>query len=436
MLKGHAGAEALVWAADASRLASLGDDGELHIWPIGAAGDRMLVDRRLYAADVDPVRNLLALVSGDDEVMIHASQQLNRDPIRLPRSERCRAAANDRSGLRVLRFDGASGDLWRVGADGRVERWRNDAGRFERLLGVCVDATLAAYAASPAATMLLDVQKRLVRVDGTAARVLDSVPVEGEPVAFQVSPDGRWVVVGTADGHLVLWDLAAQPIARSRWRPHAGEPLCVALDQATGWVLSTYRDGLAAWSNATTPPNTWKGDGNWMESCAAKEGVGLVAASSGRLWRFDRSSRAEPLDFADDQGVAHVGSITTLAIDGPEGILLSGGGMDGQVRLWDMHRRRLAASVFMQGTVTAVAIDELQGNAYLVSEGGLVRRLPLSLSALQSMLRTATSATLTPAERGNFLNEPVETAYAHYVEQERAHRRLPLSVAWRFKIPF
>ena len=139
---------------------------------------------------------------------------------------------------------------------------------------------------------------------------------------------------------------------------------------------------------------------------------------------------------SDRNGVAHIGPLSQMhAVPGTD-FILSGGGIDGQFSVWEGERRRKLATAFMGGTVTALALDTYRWRVYVLGEGGRVAAWPLSIAVAKAQLQAATSANLTPTERSDLLGEQTDEAYRRYSTLEREHKREPLPVDWRFKLPF
>jgi WD40 repeat protein len=111
-----------------------------------------------------------------------------------------------------------------------------------------------------------------------------------------LSPDGRTLATASADGTVILWNVAR--------RTPLGQP------------LSGHR--AAVWSVAFSP------DGRTLASAGAD---GTVI-----LWNVARQApRGPPLR-------GHVGEVTAVAFS-PDGQTLASAGADRTVRLWDVRRR-------------------------------------------------------------------------------------------------
>ncbi|MBO3656691.1 hypothetical protein [Acinetobacter haemolyticus] len=97
---------------------------------------------------------------------------------------------------------------------------------------------------------------------------------------------------------------------------------------------------------------------------------------------------------------------------------------------------KLKKFMIFADSITALPIDYKKHMLYVISENGQIRSFPLRLTNLQMLLKKSTSATLTPSERMNFLNESEDTAYKKYSASEHEYGRIPLPANWYFNLPF
>ncbi|HEY2996902.1 MAG TPA: caspase family protein [Methylomirabilota bacterium] len=159
------------------------------------------------------------------------------------------------------------------------------------------------------------------------------IPQSTAPIAL--SRDGRVLVLGSSDGALRLWDLAAGGQVRTL-RGHTGGVTSVAVS----------------------------GDGLWLASSADEIGVATGKYDPVvRLWSAQDGRLAREL-------AGHVDGVLAVAFT-PDGRVLASGGRDKTVRLWDTATgRTLHALRGHAGEVTALAISP--DGRILASGGGLV----------------------------------------------------------------
>jgi len=445
-LRGHAGAAQLVWSAKAEAVLSAGDDGDLWLWPRQGPLQhaQAVLQHRLYAAALSPRHRLLALVNGKEQLLLMNADRLDQPPTVLDPPAPCAYAdpvQAERHLDAALAFD-AQGRLWWLRRDGGlslVPGLSAGAGAAALQAGThwCTHAVRARLVPGLPGAVLVDELKRLVVANEAGTRVVGDTSSLQKVTAIGASEGGRWMAAGTQGGDVLRWDLAVRPAtAPVVLQARSGTINCLALDEATGGVLSTLSDGHATWQPASGPVLRWHGDGGQLRSCALAAGVGYAAADSGRLWRLDVRSGGRPQAFESQNGVAHIGPLMQLLPLPGEDLLLTGGGVDGQASLWSLSRRRRLATAFMAGTVVALLPDAGRRRVIAVGEGGRVAAWSMDLQALQDQLQAATNANLTPAERADMLGEPANAAYMNYSARERQQQRQPLPREWQFKLPF
>jgi eukaryotic-like serine/threonine-protein kinase len=73
--------------------------------------------------------------------------------------------------------------------------------------------------------------------------------------SLAISPDGRWLVVGTRSGHLHCWDLRTASLRVATWRGHDKEVFRLAFDPALHTLFSLSKEGeLKRWDVARREP--------------------------------------------------------------------------------------------------------------------------------------------------------------------------------------
>ena len=249
-------------------------------------------------------------------------------------------------------------------------------------------------------------RQRLLRVwDAAGPDLLASLPGhEDEIRCLAVSPDGRLAASAGPQGSLHLWDLERRQHLRV-FKQH--EPVLAIAFAADGRFLCTtnMRGFILRWSvdgeqlqlilGSQAPPIralVVTHDGRWL--------VGGLEDGSIQSWAVEdgKPGRSFP---------GHRASVTSLALSEDDGWLLSGG-MDHHVKLWDFSGARLETS--LEGhleEVRAVAISA-DGRLGLSGGGSLVTRADFSLrlwnlktgrqlEQFQGLTEPVDSVALTPA---------------------------------------
>jgi eukaryotic-like serine/threonine-protein kinase len=236
-------------------------------------------------------------------------------------------------------------------------------GRVERILASPDGHTLAVHNESDSVVMLVDLATE-------RTRRLAQHP--GEIAELVVSPDGKWVASGSADG---LVQLSPTGPGESRaLRGHEGAVYGLAFSRDSRWLLSIASDRTAArlWQVDGDATRTLVGPSNLSSGDLSPDGslvvfshhdgaVTLWSAATGEQVRVlgrhvGEASRAafSPdgrwiVSVGDDGNVfvtevatgaqrtllGYAGSITSLAF-APDSTLIATGGADGEVRLWQI----------------------------------------------------------------------------------------------------
>ena len=170
------------------------------------------------------------------------------------------------------------------------------------------------------------------------------------------SPDGKWLAVGTKDGHISLFDATGQ-IVRDLGGSEA-RITCLAFS-GDGSKLLSGSAGTSAriWNVATgkeivqIPASTEINAVAWL---AFDKKVALAGASPLiHIFQLPEAPEEMAMPLRHLQG--HEGPVTSLAA-GANGARLLSGGADGSVRLWNIENEELIQEMDQDSPVTAVAV--------------------------------------------------------------------------------
>jgi WD40 repeat protein len=173
---------------------------------------------------------------------------------------------------------------------------------------------------------------------GTPRAVLQDNPEKRRPVlALAFSPDGRTLAVGTDQG-LALWDVVTGPATTLS----AGGTVHTLAFSPDGRTLAT--EGrlwdLAHQRVQRNLPRTHHD----LYGLAFAPGGTLLAAACGRSGRRSADGGEvqvlDPVDTRATWDVLGTGAVFRCLAISPDGGLLAAGGAGGELRLWDLPRRR------------------------------------------------------------------------------------------------
>jgi WD40 repeat protein len=186
---------------------------------------------------------------------------------------------------------------------------------------------------------------------GQVERIITGVVLHTEPVqAVAVTPDGRGVVSGGADGMLCYWDLATGQVHHSRAR-HDWHVRAVAVTPDGRRALSGWSDGtLRVYDLATGRP----------KRILTAHGVGAVAATpDGRSAisdAEDKTLRVWDLATGEIKRVlrGHTDWMSAVAVTHDARLVVSTA-YDRTLRIWDLETGASLAVIFLD-VLTCVAI--------------------------------------------------------------------------------
>jgi WD40 repeat protein len=155
----------------------------------------------------------------------------------------------------------------------------------------------------------------------------------------QVSPDGRFVAVGDADGGVLLWDVKQAEI-HSRYPGHTGEVTCLAFDpDGKKLAAGSYTGLVSVWPISSTPPPP-------VQKSLVMAVYGVALTTSGRLITGQQYDKAVTLRVWDAGTFEEVKTGPTpgprckvsrfvVSPDGRHLVVLT---TDNKGELWDMDR--------------------------------------------------------------------------------------------------
>ena len=428
VLRGHAGAQAIIWGSDGKAIATLGNDGEIHEWVDTPPEQVQLVARVTTAAVVD---SRIAVGTSRGDIVLVDKENFSRTPTVLSPDRSC-VSAQPPMATRWIHADGAGG-LWSASRNGALTLWERDHDTYRVLRTDCTKGIGFAYIDSLDAVAVVDVDLRVQLADRGGVRSFDDTGRAGPLVEDLVASAGPWLVAGTQHGDILRWD-TRQPRGATVVRRSHDHVTCVDVD-ATGSVLSGGEDGLATWTTfrGSSADPSWAGDNGWIESCVLSGTRAVIGTDRGHMRSLDVSRSGQSTPFANRLDVAHTGPVEHVVI-AASGQAISGGAADGYVRVWDVASHHELGQVWLESPIIALLQDGPRVVA--VSEAGLVRALPLNIIGVQHALRSRTAAELTPSERTALLSEDPVSAYVNYAMREAARGREPLPADMRFETPF
>jgi hypothetical protein len=189
--------------------------------------------------------------------------------------------------------------------------------------------------------------------------------------AVTVSPDGKWVLAGSAEGGVHVWDLeSARPIMRIGKRlPHV---YAILLSRDGQKVFTASSDKVVRLWDVVSGErvNRYSGHGREVTALALNPSGHqlLTGCNDGFVRRFEVGSGQEVRHFE-----GHRGGILGLAFS-PDGMTAVSGGADSSVRLWDVEKGS-QIRFFMGHSYTVTAVGFTGDGKHVVSAGDTTVRV-------------------------------------------------------------
>src|SRR5271165_1544557 len=190
---------------------------------------------------------------------------------------------------------------------------------------------------------------------------------DGSITTVAISPDNRWLVTGSEDKTVRLWDLSAKdPAANPVVLPgHEGWVRALAISPDNRWLVTGSSDKTARlWDLSAKDPAT-----NPVVLRGHEEAVSAVGISPDNRWlvtgSYDKTARLWDLSAKDPAANpvvlrGHEGPVIAVAIS-PDNRWVVTGSEDKTARLWDLSAKDPAANPVVlrghDGRVSAVAIS-------------------------------------------------------------------------------
>ncbi len=435
------GAELIALSRDDTQLVSGNNDGTARVWPLSQRREPLILphDKPVYAASISEDKKKVATGSSDG---ITRLWQLS-DP-----ANQAQLKAGD-GAIKGIAFDKGGTQLATAQDSGTASVWditNLSSPVLKKQFGE-VGRKLGRVQFSP------DGQRILAGSDGGTTYIWSinggetTLPAaHGSVWHAEFNPDGDRVVVAYDDGAVMIWktDGSGSYISLGGTQAHTGTVFRAVFSPDGLRVLTVSEDGTARlWrSDGSGDPITITGASpgkDWLENCAfSPDGKKFVITSgNGRAWVFPSDGQGKPTVLRYTSDLAHIGSILSVVFSSDSNRIVTAGGVDGIVRIWqaDGSGQPMTLSGH-EGMVTWAAFSEDGSRVISTSEDGTARIWRTGWRELVSYLRSLTSASLTAEERMIYLGESESDARAAYEVGEKRFGRTPLPADWQFINPF
>jgi guanine nucleotide-binding protein subunit beta-2-like 1 protein len=175
-----------------------------------------------------------------------------------------------------------------------------------------------------------------------------------------ISHDGQFVLSGSWDGELRLWDLSTGLTTR-RFVGHTGDVLSVAFSADNRQIVSGSRDRkIHLWNTVGQLKFTLSEDGHkeWVSCVRFSPNLSIpLVVSSGwdkivKVWSLTNCRLKTNLH-------GHTAYVNTVTVS-PDGSLCASGGKDRTALLWDLNEGRALSSLEAGDTINALAFSPVR----------------------------------------------------------------------------
>jgi WD40 repeat protein/serine/threonine protein kinase len=351
------------------------EPGQMHIWHLPTRTNRVYNhNAQVSCTQFSPDGKTVAMASWDQTVLLWDISAMTADKptVAAPSEPPQRLTPTLVKNLRPTTVDGVRAVA--VSPDGKllaaatglndspsgfVRFW--DAATFEERLSLPAPIHVRSLAFLPNGTTFItgesdNTAKLRDTTIGEIEAVLHGGPIVGHkgPVhTVAVSKDGSFVVTGSRDMQIKIWDLQTR---LTRWSlPHTDSVQSVAISPDNQRIASGGRDkAVMLWDFLTGDlKGTLKGHSDSVE-CVTFSPDGRTLASAGAdrliiLWDAESAKQAAVLR-------GHTNRVTCVAFS-PDGQLLVSGGWDGTIRFWNPLSNQLIGTVAANaGEVLGLAV--------------------------------------------------------------------------------
>jgi WD40 repeat protein len=448
-LRGQVGADRLTLSDRQQFVATGADDGSLRVWSLDEKTEPKVLEhpQDLYTLAVDYGERVLATGDGEGSITLWSLDDDSRLAV-LPFAgvaKTCPAKTPSASTRTVaLTVSKDAGRVLSAYANGALSAW-NIKHTTQPVLEttVCVCNDLKTGAVIPGGGLLASCTDGTLSIwnGGPNPEHLAHGPAS-QPTALAAADSNGPFLVGYANGEVRAWrNSTSEPVAVGH-PAHTAQVFCAGITPDGRTMLTTSQDGFARlWREGAERPAAQATDvekGKWMENCLIldKSGLAVIASETGRTWLWPLNGGSPRMLF-DRTATAHVGSILSLAWLPEQGLVATGGGVDGDIRLWNIKTMQPEAR-FSPGDGAITGLWPIRKGAYLISIGEDRRAgiWPVPWSEVIGLLRERTSANLTQIERARLLGEDPKQARRAFELSELRQGRSPLPEDFFFRIPF
>ena len=191
--------------------------------------------------------------------------------------------------------------------------------------------------------------------DGIAGTLAPYASNAGPVWSASVSPDGKTLVMGLEDGHVLVYDIAGHSV-RASLKEHSGPVWGIEFFPNSNRFVSVSDDGtVKIWGVGKAKP---------LSSLPAKSGVRSVAVAGhgGSIATGDRNGNVIVWDVTKEAPIKikeyeHGGTVSAVAFD-KQGLMVASGGSDKTVKLWNPAD---------DGTEPRLTLPEHKGPIYAVA---------------------------------------------------------------------